>query len=66
MLFTPSNEQLGAPVDLSVHSTALGAIGVIITITAAAVLVLALLIRFIRRLRNPKPVPGTAPPVIAP
>jgi hypothetical protein len=66
ILFTPSNEQLGGPVYLSVHSTALGAIGIVITITAAAVLVLALLIRFIRRLRDPKPVPGTEPPVIAP
>ncbi|MDQ2748353.1 MAG: DUF6049 family protein [Actinomycetota bacterium] len=65
-LLTPSNEQLGSAVILSVHSTALGAIGVVITITAAAVLVFALLIRFIRRMRNPKPVPGTAPPVIAP
>jgi hypothetical protein len=25
-----------------------------------------LLIRFLRRLRNPRPVPGTEPPVIAP
>jgi Family of unknown function (DUF6049) len=66
VLFTPSNEQLGSAVDLSVHSTALGAIGVIITIAAATVLVLALLIRFILRLRNPQPAPGTEPPVIAP
>jgi hypothetical protein len=65
-LLTPGNEQLGTPVYLSVHSTALGVVGVIITITAAAVLVLALLIRFLRRLRNPRPVPGTEPPVIAP
>lgn len=65
-LYTPSGVQLGAPVYLSVHSTALGTIGVVITIVAAAVLVLALLIRLIRRMRNPTPTPGTEPPVIAP
>jgi hypothetical protein len=32
-----------------VHSTALGAIGVIITVVAGAVLALALLVRFARR-----------------
>ena len=31
------------------HSTALGTIGVVITIVAGAVLVLALLVRFVRR-----------------
>lgn len=65
-LYTPSGVQIGAPVYLSVHSTALGAVGVIITIVAAAVLVLALLFRLIRRLRHPAPAPGTEPPVIAP
>ncbi|MEP7020828.1 MAG: DUF6049 family protein, partial [Pseudonocardiales bacterium] len=66
-LYTPNGAvQLGAAVRLSVHSTALGTIGVIITISAAAVLVLALLIRLIRRLRNPTAAPGTEPPVIAP
>jgi len=66
-LYTPSGDvQLGPTVLLKVHSTALGAIGVIITISAAAVLVLALLIRLVRRLRNPNPAPGTAPPLIAP
>jgi len=66
-LYTPDGAvQLGAPVRLSLHSTALGTIGVIITISAAAVLVLALLIRLIRRLRNPTAAPGTEPPVIAP
>ena len=34
------------------HSTALGTIGIVITIVAAIVLVAALLIRFIRRMRN--------------
>jgi hypothetical protein len=52
VLLTPSGEQIGAPVLLSVHSTALGLIGVVITIVAAVVLVLALLIRFVRRFRR--------------
>ena len=65
-LFTPSGAQLGAPVYLSVHSTALGTIGIIITVVAAVVLVLALLVRFIRRRRNPRPRPGTLPPAITP
>ncbi len=65
-LYTPSGTQLGAPVYLSVHSTALGVIGIIITVAAAVVLALALLVRFIRRRRNPTPRPGTAPPAIAP
>jgi hypothetical protein len=65
-LYTPSGEQIGAPVYLSVHSTALGTIGVIITIVAAGVLALALLVRLVRRLRHPTPAPGTEPPVIAP
>jgi len=66
VLYTPNGVPLGSPVILSVHSTALGAIGVIITVSAAAVLLLALLIRFIRRVRNPEPAPGTAPPLITP
>jgi hypothetical protein len=37
---------------VSVHSTALGTIGVIITIVAAVVLALALVVRLIRRLRR--------------
>ena len=51
-LLTPSGAELGQPVLLSVHSTALGTIGIIITIAAAAVLVLALLVRLVRRLRQ--------------
>jgi hypothetical protein len=51
---------------LSVHSTALGVIGIVITVVAAVVLALALLVRFVRRRRNPTPRPGTAPPAIAP
>ena len=64
-LYTPNDVPLGVPVFLSVHSTALGAIGVIITITAAAVLLLALLVRFIRRMRAPRSAPVTEPPLIA-
>jgi uncharacterized protein DUF6049 len=65
-LYTPSGTQLGAPVYVSVHSTALGVVGIVITVVAAVVLALALLVRFIRRRRNPTPRPGTAPPAIAP
>jgi hypothetical protein len=50
-LQTPNGRWLGRRVPLSVHSTVLGLIGVIITIVAAAVLLLALLVRFVRRLR---------------
>jgi hypothetical protein len=65
-LYTPSGDQLGAPVYLSVHSTALGVIGIVITVVAAVVLALALLIRFVHRRRHPTPRPGTAPPAITP
>lgn len=51
-LLTPQKQSLGGPVSLSVHSTAFGALGVIITIVAGAVLALALLIRVLRRLRT--------------
>jgi hypothetical protein len=43
---------LGSAVSLTVHSTALGTIGVVITVVAGAVLVLALLIRYIRRIKR--------------
>lgn len=39
-------------VSLSVHSTGLGLIGVVITVVAGAILLLALVIRFFRRWRN--------------
>jgi hypothetical protein len=51
-LWTPDGVRLGEPVQLTVRSTALGAIGVIITIGAGAVLLLALLIRFGRQLHR--------------
>jgi hypothetical protein len=52
MLRAPDGSQLGEPLQVSVNSTALGAIGVIMTAVASAVLVLALLIRMLRRLRS--------------
>lgn len=61
-LLTPSGAELGQPVLLSVHSTALGTIGIIITVAAAAVLVLALLVRLVRRLRQRGIEPATGPP----
>lgn len=61
-LFTPNDMRLGSPVYLSIHSTALGTIGVVITVVAAAVLVLALLVRIFRRLRGRgRPTPAEAP-----
>jgi hypothetical protein len=51
-LFTPNGTALGTPVAMTVRSTALGVVGVVITIGAGAVLLLALLIRFGRRLRH--------------
>ncbi|MDT4914448.1 MAG: hypothetical protein QOC66_3576 [Pseudonocardiales bacterium] len=52
LLLTPNRVPLGESVPLTIRSTALGAIGVIITIAAGVVLALALLIRFGRRLRK--------------
>lgn len=51
-LLAPDGTQLGSPVTMTVRSTALGVVGVVITIVAGAVLVLALLVRFARRLRH--------------
>jgi hypothetical protein len=52
MLLSPNGTEIGAPVYLSIRSTALGVIGVIITIVAGVVLALALLFRAVRRLRH--------------
>jgi hypothetical protein len=52
VLLTPDGTELGSSVPLSIHSTALGAIGVIITAVAVGVLVLALAIRVVRRVRG--------------
>lgn len=52
VLLAPDGTPIGRPVPpLSIHSTALGAVGVIITAVAGGVLVLALAIRLVRRLR---------------
>jgi hypothetical protein len=50
-LTTPSGQPLGATRRLSIYSNALGTIGTLITIGASSVLVLALLVRFVRRFR---------------
>lgn len=50
-LSTPSGLTLGSPITLDVRSTALGTVGVVITAVAGVVLVIALLVRAIRRLR---------------
>jgi hypothetical protein len=51
-LSTPDGLLLSSPLQLTVHSTALGTIGIVITVVAAIVLLAALLIRFIRRMRH--------------
>jgi hypothetical protein len=54
-LYTSDGQhRVGDAVEMTVRSTALGVVGVVITVVAGAVLVLALLIRFGRRLRNRK------------
>lgn len=65
-LQTPSHQPLGQTVKLTIHSTALGGIGLIITAVAGGLLVLALLVRFTRWLRRRRaqrgsPVPAPAP-----
>jgi hypothetical protein len=57
-LLTPNRVPLGQGVQLTVHSTVLGLVGVIITVVAGVVLALALLVRLLRRVhrrngRNP-------------
>lgn len=71
-LLTPDGILLGSPVPLNVHSTALGVIGIVITVVAGAVLLLALLIRLLRRLRarrrppRPRPLERPDPVTAAP
>lgn len=52
LLTTDGRYRIGEPVQMTVRSTALGVIGLIITIVAGAVLALALVVRFGRRLRH--------------
>jgi hypothetical protein len=64
-LVTPSGKSLGVPTQIRVKSTAFGAVGLWITGVAFGVLVLALLIRAIRRIRrrlHPAPVATSLPP----
>jgi hypothetical protein len=51
LLQTPDGRPFGPRIHLSVHSTVLGTVGVIIDIVSGTVLVLALIIRFVRRRR---------------
>lgn len=63
-LWTPNNTtELGFQ-GLVVRSTALGFVGVLITIVAGVVLALALLVRFARRLRNRRTGPMAPPRVV--
>jgi Family of unknown function (DUF6049) len=60
-LQTPSGDPLGRSVPLRVHSTALGAVALWITGSALIILVLAILMRIIRRLRSgPRRTPQTS------
>jgi len=64
---TPDGLKLGRSMQLTVRSTALGTIGVVITIVAGCVLALALLVRFTRRMRGrnhpePKGPDSASPP----
>ena len=52
VLLAPDGTQLGGPVPLSIHCTALGAVGVIITAVAGGILLLALAFRVFRRIRT--------------
>lgn len=56
---------LGQPIQMNVHSTALGLIGIIITIVAGVVLGIALLWRLMRRLRQRRASSGGPPPAPA-
>jgi hypothetical protein len=59
-LFTPDGTQLGDSVNLSVRGTSIGGISKIITFAAAAILVLALLRRAVRKLRRHRTTPRAA------
>jgi hypothetical protein len=63
-LRTPDGLKLGKSMPLTIRSTALGTIGVVITIVAGCVLALALIVRFTRRMRARRrgEQPGPPPP----
>jgi hypothetical protein len=63
VLLSPNGVPLGNPVSLTVRSTALGVIGIVITVVAGVVLALALLVRFfgLMRKRRAAGAPPTAP-----
>jgi hypothetical protein len=65
-LLTPNGATLGAPVALTVHSTALGVVGVVITVVAGVVLALALLVRLAGRWRKRRRGPAPARDVATP
>ena len=60
-LLTPAGSALGNPINLDVRSTALGSVGVIITVAAGVLLAIMLLLRLIRRIRRGGPAKKTAP-----
>jgi hypothetical protein len=64
-LSAPDGLSLSNPITLTVHSTALGTVGVVITVVAGVVLAAALLIRFVRRMRRRRR-PPTNPPAPEP
>lgn len=64
-LETPDGQVLGAPIQLNLRATAIGTVTKIITIVAVAVLVLALLRRFVRWIRR-RPTRHAHPVVGAP
>ncbi len=69
---TPAGGTLGAPVRLTVRSTAYGGIALVITIGAGALLLLLFLLRLVRRLRDgprsggPMPEPLEQVPLLSP
>jgi hypothetical protein len=65
-LTTPDGLSLSTPLTITVHSTALGTIGIVITIAAGVVLVAALIIRFVRRRRQRRRPPTVASPEAVP
>lgn len=51
-LTTPDGQDLGSAVPLYIRGTVFGTIGIVITVVAGGVLVLALLVRFVRRVQR--------------